>query len=140
MATAPYIIRAGQVFFDTPNHPGLQVAHAAGATQAQITAANRLYNTFIADYTKYALVHESLKQQILTAVKPIYYQDLEDDIFGHADVTIPDILAHLTTRYGQLNAANLELNHARLIEQWSPTNQRLLETHRRYSQRRQCRW
>jgi hypothetical protein len=119
MATAPYVLRAGQVF-DIPNHRGPQVAHAAGVTQSQITAANRLYDTFIAEYAKYALVHKLLKQQILTAVKSIYYQDLEDDTFGYADVSIPDIRAHLTTQDGQLNAANLKLNRTRLTEQWSP--------------------
>jgi hypothetical protein len=119
MATAPYVIRAGQVF-DVPIHPGPQPPHATAATQAQITATNRLYDTSIADYTKYARVHELLKQQILTAVKPIYYHDLEDDTFGYANVSIPAIIAHLTTHYGQLNAANLKLNRARLTEQWSP--------------------
>jgi hypothetical protein len=57
----------------------------------------------------------------MTAVKPIYYQDLEDDEFGYADVTIPNLLSHLDTTYGQLNAADLETNRSKLIEQcWNP--------------------
>jgi hypothetical protein len=43
MPTAAYIIRAG-IAFDEPNHPGIQPVHAAAATVAQITAANRSYN------------------------------------------------------------------------------------------------
>jgi hypothetical protein len=61
-----------------------------------------------------------LKQQMLTAVKPIYYQDLENDIFSYADTTIPELLSHLTTTYGQLTSADLKNNRANLTEQWNP--------------------
>jgi hypothetical protein len=44
MAVAPYVVRAGQPFVE-PIHPGVQAAHAVNATQAQITAANRLHDT-----------------------------------------------------------------------------------------------
>jgi hypothetical protein len=73
MAVAPYVIRAGQPFV-APIHPGIQAANAA---QAQITAANRFHDKAKDDYTTYNKVHENLKQQMLTAVKPIYYQDLK---------------------------------------------------------------
>jgi hypothetical protein len=120
MAIAPYVLHAGQPFV-APIHPGVQDAHPVNGTQAQITAANRLYDKAKDDYTTYIKVHESLlKQQILMAVKPIYYQDLEDDTFGYADVAIPTILEHLTTTNGQLTAADLENNRAKVTEQWNP--------------------
>jgi hypothetical protein len=120
MAVAPYVLHAGQPFI-LSIHPGVQDAHPANATQAQITAANnRLCDKAKDDSTPYSKVHESLKQQILTAVKPIYYHDLEDDNFGYADVAIPNIHEHLTTTYGQLTAADLESNRAKLTEQWNP--------------------
>ena len=119
MAPAPYFIRAGEPFI-APIHPGVQPAHAANATQAQITAANQMHDKETSDYTTYKKAHETLKQQILTAVQPIYYQDLENDTFGYADVTIPALLAHLTTTYGQLTSADLKSNRAKLTEQWNP--------------------
>jgi hypothetical protein len=119
MANAPYILRAGQMF-DAPMHPGPQAAHAANATQAQILAADWLYDKSKTDFARYNKVRESIKQQILAAVNSIYYQDLEDDEFGYADVTIPNIITHLTTTYGQLTAADLEKNRAKLTEQWNP--------------------
>jgi hypothetical protein len=119
MANAPYILRAGQMF-DPPIHPGPQEAHAANATQAQIIAGDRLYDKAKTDFASYNKVRESIKQQILTAVNAIYYQDLEDDEFGYADVTIPNIITHLTATYGQLTAADLESNRAKLTEQWNP--------------------
>jgi hypothetical protein len=108
MNVAPYVIRAGQAFVE-PIHPGVQAAHAANATQAQITAANRLHDKAKSDYSTFSKVNETIKQQVMTAVKTIYYQGLEDDDFGYADVTIPNLITHLTTNYGQLNAADLEL-------------------------------
>jgi hypothetical protein len=121
MAVAPYVVlRAGQSLVLATIHPGVQDAHPVNAMQAQITAANRLYDKAKDDYTAYSKVHESLKQQILTAANPIYYQDLEDDTFGYTNATIPAILEHLTTTYGQLTAANLENYRAKLTEQWNP--------------------
>jgi hypothetical protein len=119
MVPAPYFIRAGEPFI-APVYPGVQAAHAVNATQAQITAANRLHDKESNDYATYKKAHETLKQQILTAVKPIYYQGLENDVFGYADVTIPALLAHLTTTYGQLTSADLETNRTKLTEQWNP--------------------
>jgi hypothetical protein len=87
MNVAPYVIRAGQAFVE-PIHPGVQAAHAANATQAQITAANRLHDKAKSDYSTYSKVYKTIKQQIMTAVKTVYYQGLEDDNFGYADVTV----------------------------------------------------
>lgn len=119
MAVAPYVVRAG-VNFDEPVHPGVQAEHLPAATAAQITAANRLHDKRKDDYATYTTVHETIKQQIMTAVQPIYYQDLENDDFGYADVQIPDLLAHISTTYGQLTAADLETNRSKLTEQWNP--------------------
>jgi hypothetical protein len=49
MAIAPYFIRTGQPFV-APIHPGVQDAHGANATQAQITAANQLNDKAKEDY------------------------------------------------------------------------------------------
>jgi hypothetical protein len=57
MAVTLYVLRAGQPFV-SPIHPGVQDAHPANATQAQITAANRLYDKAKDDYTTYSKVHD----------------------------------------------------------------------------------
>jgi hypothetical protein len=119
MPTAAYVIRAGAVF-NEPNHPGTQPVHAAAATAAQITAANRAYDHFLDEFKTYTTIKETLKQQVLSAVDPIYYQDLEDDTFGYADVLIPAIINHLTTTYGTLTASDLEINRDKLTEAWNP--------------------
>jgi hypothetical protein len=119
MPTAAYVIQAGDAF-DEPNHPGIQPVHAAAATVAQITAANRSYDHAMDEFKTYATITEKLKQQVLSAVDPIYYQDLEHNTFGYAGVRIPAIITHLTTTYGTLSASDLKINRDKLTEAWNP--------------------
>jgi hypothetical protein len=124
MNISPYVIRAGQPFVE-PIHPGVQAHHAANAMQAQITAGNRLHDKAKSDYNTYSKFHETIKQQIMTAVKTIYYQGLKDDDFSYANVTIPNLITYLTNKYGQFNAADLENNRSKLTEQWGTPTSRL---------------
>jgi hypothetical protein len=115
MPTAAYVIRACAPF-DEPNHPGIQPVHAAAATVAQITAASQSYDHAMDKFKTYANITEQFAQQVLSAVNPIYYQDLEDDTFGYANVHIPAIITHLTTTYGTLTACDLKGNQDKLTE------------------------
>ncbi len=119
MPTAAYVMRASAVS-NEPQHPGVQPVHAANATAALITSTNRAYDHAMAKFKTCSTVKETLKQQVLSAVDPIYYQDLEDDTFGYADVLIPAIIQHLTTTYGTLTASDLEINRDHLTEAWNP--------------------
>jgi hypothetical protein len=119
MPVATYVIRASANFVEPP-HPGPLPVHGLNATSAQITAANRAYDLSMAEFQTCQNVKENLKQQILEAVANIYLQDLEDDVFGYPDVTITQIITHLGTTYGQLNANDLEANRHKLINQWNP--------------------
>jgi hypothetical protein len=119
MAPAPYQIRAGELFIEPP-HPGAQPIHAALATAAQITAANRAYNQAMTEFNTCQSVKESVKQQILNAVDNIYLQDLEDDVFGYADTTIIQLLRHLRATYGLLTATDLDTNRNQLTDAWNP--------------------
>jgi hypothetical protein len=119
LPNAEYIVRAGTAFV-VPVHPGTQAAHAVTATAAQITEANRIYNKAKTEFATYNMVNESLRQLVLTAVNPLYYQALEDDDFGYADVTIPAIITHLTTTYGTVNATDLVNNRNSLADAWNP--------------------
>ena len=60
-----------------------------------------------------------MRQQILTAVDPAYYNVLEDNTFGYADVTILRLLNHLEKNYATLTAGDLELNRMRLSTTWN---------------------
>ena len=101
-----------------PDHPGTQPLHQVTATQAQITAADRQYDTALKVFRCYSQVLEAIRQQILAAIDPTYYNVLEDNTFGYAGVTIIAFLKHLDTTYGAtLTADDIELNRA---EAWTP--------------------
>jgi hypothetical protein len=119
MPNAQYFLRAGAAFV-APVHPGIQVAHAVNATVAQITENNRVYDKAKEDYATYQQVHESLRQLVLTAVDPLYYQSLEDDEFGYADVDTTTIITHLVTTYGTITATDLVSNRNSLADAWNP--------------------
>ncbi len=116
MAAAPYQIQTGALFI-APPHPGAQPIHIATATAAQITAANRAYDQDILEFTTCQAVKESVKQQVLNAVANIYLQDLEDDVYSYAEVTV---IQHLRTTYGNITDNNLETNRNKLAIQWNP--------------------
>jgi hypothetical protein len=119
MPTAPYVIRTLQAF-DVPVHPGVQPAHPANCSAAMIVAVNRRYDKDIQEFHTYTAVAESLKQQTMAAVASTYFQELDDDEMGMADVTPQALLAHLTTTYGTLRPSDLLANQAKLAETWNP--------------------
>ncbi len=119
MPAALYFMRAGTAFVE-PVHPGIQAGHGPNPTAAVITESNRVYDTAKTDYATFSLCIESLRQQILNAVNPLYNQTLEDDEFGYADVTIPQIMLHLQTTYGTVNATDLVNNRNSMADAWTP--------------------
>jgi hypothetical protein len=112
MTVATYTVRAGQPFQEP--------AHAATTTTAQIGAANRAYDHNLSAFRTYAAVKKTIRQQILTAIAPVYYKVLDDDTFGYSDVTIVALLNHLSTTYGLITQADLITNCDRLTEPWNP--------------------
>jgi hypothetical protein len=122
MPADAYLLRAGQNF-EIPAHPGPQPTHAAAATSAQITATNRQYDQELSDFDTYSTVTETIRKQILEAIDPIFYNVLEDNIFGYADVTILELLTHITAEYGQLTRTDLEANRNLLKAAWNPDDE-----------------
>jgi hypothetical protein len=107
MPTVAYVARAGEAF-DVPDHPGPQPVHGPNATSAQITASNRQYDHDLREFETYNAINEALRKQLLEAVAAPYYNVLEDDTFGYADVTIVAILLHFNTETASSPAPTLK--------------------------------
>ena len=119
MPDADYLARAG-VAFPAPPHPGDQPIHAAAATAAQITEANRQYDRQLTVHSAYTTVKEELKCMILLAVPDIYLNTISDATFGYADITPQRLLTHLVDTYATVDEDDIENNRKTLEAPWNP--------------------
>jgi diphthamide biosynthesis methyltransferase len=122
MPDAVYLARAGQAFV-IPVHPGDQPVHPAVATNAQITATNRLFDQELRDFILYQSVTKTIRKQSLEAVNPTFYNVLEDATFGYADVTVLQLLSHIQDKYGTMTRTDLESNQNLLKAAWNPDDE-----------------
>ena len=59
---------------------------------------------------------DALKTQLLDAVEEPYVSELRNCYTGYMGVTTRDLLDHLMDRYGNITAADLKANEARINE------------------------
>ena len=65
-------------------------------------------------YTNHVNMDDALKTQLLDAVENPYVSKLRYGYTGYMGVTTRDLLDHLMYRYGNITAANLKTNEARI--------------------------
>ena len=120
MPAAEYLTLAGAAF-TLPVHPGdTPTINDPKATQYIIAEEVRVFKTTIAELTLAATLREELKKQILTAVDQLYLDALDDATFGFAQVSVYDMLTHLSTTYGTITRTELEANRASIATLWTP--------------------
>lgn len=113
---AAYLALTNQPF-DIPVHPGPHPQ--PGATQPIITENNRLHTAAIAEHKTYKDTENALKQMILKAVPLTYIDELQDQLFGFAQITPVTILQHLDTNYGTVTLEDLAHNLETMHAKWS---------------------
>ena len=74
MTTAAYNALPNAIAFIAPVNPGDNPTHVAGATQPQITEANRAHLVNKANWEKYHDTNQALKSQILSVCPDIYLE------------------------------------------------------------------
>ena len=57
----------------------------------------------------------------MAAIDETFYNVLEDDDEGYADLALIDLLDHLDDRYGEITPDDLYKNEIQMSAQWSPT-------------------
>jgi hypothetical protein len=120
MTEAEYLVISA-VTYDEPIHPGTQPAHQGGATSAQMTEANRLYDRKITQVSLHVSVINALRQQILCAVYNMYLMALEHPDLGYL-VSPRDMLLHLQATYGTITPLKIKKNCAMLTSAWNPND------------------
>ena len=120
--TAPKYLTLAGTAFQLPIHPGDTPTIPPTQTQYEITEGVRLYKATIAELTLATSLREEIKKQILAAVERMYFEILEDATFGFADVSVIDLLTHLTNTYSKITRADLETNRASIATIWPVTD------------------
>ena len=89
-----------------------------GKTGPQVANAKADYVTALQVYNTAHSLEKQLKNQIIKAVPRLFIGELEHPAHGYALVTVCEILTHLMTNYGKLNAEDLQDNLNQLGKPW----------------------
>ncbi|KAG7348816.1 hypothetical protein IV203_011413 [Nitzschia inconspicua] len=114
-----YTVHSDEPFL-VPSIPRELPSYADDATDAAIYYANFAYEDEVTAFQTYDTLQQTLRQQILTSVEPIFYHELQDKEFGFADVTPLQLLDHLTSCYVEITLQDLEENREKLRAPWNP--------------------
>jgi hypothetical protein len=101
---------SGNVPFQVTGNPGPFYIPVPNLTGPQILAEEKVFNAALAEYNLYHNTNRALKQQIISAIDPIYIRELKHRIAGFTNVTTATILAYLYRTYGNITAHELDEN------------------------------
>jgi hypothetical protein len=110
---------AGPTLWATPNSPGRAPATTDG-TAAQISAARHIWEEDVQTYLTCTSVQHSLKKQIISVFEPMYFDILNENMVGYANISARDILDHLFETYENITAVDLEINFEHMRRAWDP--------------------
>ena len=73
------------------------------------------------NFAVYVETKQILKKQLLEAVNKTYVCLLDDEILSYTNITMRDLLKHLSMTYATLDVDALNKNSAKLNDPWEPT-------------------
>jgi hypothetical protein len=109
----------GPTLWITPQPPGRAPANTDG-TAAQISAARHIWEEDVQTHRTCTSVQQALKKQIISVFEPIYLYILNYNMVGYANISARDMLDHLFETYGNITAADLEINFEHMRRAWDP--------------------
>jgi hypothetical protein len=62
----------------------------------------------------------SFEKQIISVFEPMYFDVLNDNMVGFANISTMDIMDHLFGAYGNITAVDLEINFEHMCRAWDP--------------------
>ena len=71
-------------------------------------------------FRKYTDVDGALKNQIITAVEPVFLSLLVDQLTGFGQVSAPTMIQHLVSSYRTIEKIDLEENAVKLMGPYDP--------------------
>jgi hypothetical protein len=65
-------------------------------------------------------VQQALKKQIITVFEPMYFDIINDEMVGFANISAREMMDHLFMTYGNITAVDLESNFEQMRRAWDP--------------------
>jgi hypothetical protein len=113
-------LSAGNVAFIPPVNPPLDPVHAANATAAQISEANRQHLVHQHIFQTYTNVDTALRNQLIEATPAPFLAAMRHADLGFGGLTCLQLLNHLHSSYAIITAQDLEDNLKRMLTPWNP--------------------
>lgn len=88
--------------FVAPVHPGAQAVLPQNGTARTIAEAKDAHAHALKEFNTYNQLDQALKAQLIAAVEPKYIESLAHPMYGFANLSARDIIAHLNTKYIKL--------------------------------------
>jgi hypothetical protein len=110
---------ADPTLWTSPQAPGRAPANTDG-TAAHISAARHIWEEDVQTYRTCTSVQQALKKQIISVFEPMYLEILKENMVGYANISAIYMLDHLFETYGNITAADLEINFEHMRRSWDP--------------------
>ncbi|CAB9503907.1 hypothetical protein SEMRO_179_G078600.1 [Seminavis robusta] len=107
---------------EKPTYNSLKIIHQElNANAMTIAETNRLFAANEKQFLIFRGTETALKKQLLEAVSDTFTKTLKHKMYGYAQVTAREILAHLDAAYGTVDADDIKDNEERMNATWNPS-------------------
>jgi hypothetical protein len=120
MTAAAYAIIAPLHPWAHSSTPGRAPEVISAGISAHISAARHLWEESVHTFCTYNTVQQALKKHIITVFEPMYWDILNDDMVGVANISAREMLDHLFLTYGSITAVDLENTLEHMRKAWDP--------------------
>jgi hypothetical protein len=110
---------ARPTLWTSPQAPGWAPANTDG-TAPQISAARHIWEEDDQTYRMCTSVQQALKKQNISVFEPMYFDILNENMVGYANISARDMLHHLFETYGNITVVDLEINFEHMRQAWDP--------------------
>jgi hypothetical protein len=82
--------------------------------------SSHIWEEDVQTYRTCTSVQQALKKQIISLFEQMYFDLLNENMVGYANISAIDMLDHLFKTYGNITAVNLKINFEHMRQAWDP--------------------
>jgi hypothetical protein len=109
---------AGPTIWVNPIAPGRAPENVDSGIAAQLSTARHVWEEAVRTFRTFNTVQQALKKHFITVFEPMYFDILNDNMVGFANISAHEMLDHLFMTYGNITALDLEHNFEQMRQAW----------------------